>query len=445
MSEKENSPPSRPTGLRPADDCFRTSQLLQSLPSLAARGPLYIMVLALAASAAYISAVQVDVVFRCPATAQHRAGIWRVTTDHSGYLVEVSVTPGQVVQRGTPLFRLHSRDCVQYLSKAREIRVTLPLREQDYRARIASANTQLSLCTEKHEATVRLNDLKLRQHELTTQINRADLTFWKTQFDRRQRETDNWKALLQHGSASRMELEEAQGMLNRAKMELDKLAVQQQEIDSQHMVLLQEQQQELKTYQESRQLIQKEIQTQQLEMTATLESMKAELARNEQMLSMKRREGATASRPSGDDATTLVLADGEGTVLEVFHRCAGEFLAENEPLCTIVPAGEDLYMEIAVPNREAGRLERGMAVRYKFDAYPFADYGACRGQVEEVSASAITPPDGACYYRATGRLASDRLHGLGRQVRIRPGMTATAELVTERRTILSLLVKSLRE
>ena len=140
----------------------------------------------------------------------------------------------------------------------------------------------------------------------------------------------------------------------------------------------------------------------------------------------------------------IVSAESAGVVEKLYLRSEGEYVREADPLCTILPTNAPLYMDITVTNRDIGFIEEDMEIKYKFDAFPYTDYGLLRGKVVAVAPSAIEDSTFGLAYRVRGTLDTPRFTINGKRYPIKPGMTATAEMVRERKSVFSLLFKKLR-
>ena len=90
-----------------------------------------------------------------------------------------------------------------------------------------------------------------------------------------------------------------------------------------------------------------------------------------------------------------------------------------------------------------------MPVRVKLDAYDYQKYGTITGHVAFVSPDSVIPNDqsseGAPTYTVKIALDGDHIGVGDRLGRIKLGMTGVAEIITDRESILSLLVRSIRQ
>jgi len=138
------------------------------------------------------------------------------------------------------------------------------------------------------------------------------------------------------------------------------------------------------------------------------------------------------------DLTEIVAPSG-GTVLEVADRSVGSVLREAETLLTLVPDGADLYLEARMPSRDVGYVKVGDEVRIKLEAYPFQRFGTLNGILDVISADSVPmkqdDTQSQLVYRLQVRI-SDPLGALAaRGIHVRPGLVATAEVKTGKRSI----------
>ncbi|MBW2349482.1 MAG: HlyD family efflux transporter periplasmic adaptor subunit [Deltaproteobacteria bacterium] len=73
---------------------------------------------------------------------------------------------------------------------------------------------------------------------------------------------------------------------------------------------------------------------------------------------------------------------------------AGKRVWKDDPLCTILPLGGSLFMDLAVPERDGALLREDMEIAYRFDAFARLGYGMVRGKVSAVSPVVLEDADG---------------------------------------------------
>jgi hemolysin D len=115
---------------------------------------------------------------------------------------------------------------------------------------------------------------------------------------------------------------------------------------------------------------------------------------------------------------------------------------------SVVPVGTPWVAEIRVANRDVGLITTGLAVKLKLDAFPFVDFGYLQATVTEVlpDAEPSPTPGGPTVYRVLAALdnVQFKFRKGGQQLPLRSGLTGTAEIVTDRKTLWQLLLNPLQ-
>jgi len=184
-------------------------------------------------------------------------------------------------------------------------------------------------------------------------------------------------------------------------------------------------------------ILQKEIKNFELEQQTALNSMQNELEMNEKMLSMQ--DGSAPNSKPTDRNEKMVMAENAGTVSELYFRNTGAYVRESDLLCTIVPHGSPLYIDIVVANKDIGFIEKDMIIKYKVDAFPYTDYGTLEGRVSAIAPSAVEDPVQGMVYHVHGTLNQPFFEIDGKRYALKAGMTSIAELITERKSLFSLV------
>jgi hemolysin D len=140
---------------------------------------------------------------------------------------------------------------------------------------------------------------------------------------------------------------------------------------------------------------------------------------------------------------TKLTAPVNATVLEIADRSVGSVLREAETLVTLVPDAADVYVEANVPSRDVSYLRVGDFVRVKLETYPFQRYGTLDGILDVISADSIPlkqEEKSQFFYRAQVRLTTPLGELARRGIHLRPGLVATAEIKTGKRSIASYIL-----
>jgi HlyD family secretion protein len=138
---------------------------------------------------------------------------------------------------------------------------------------------------------------------------------------------------------------------------------------------------------------------------------------------------------------TEVVAPVNGIVLQVADRSVGSVLREAETLMTMVPDGATLYVEANVPSRDVSYVKVGDKVRVKLETYPFQRFGTINGMLDVISADSVLlkqdDPKSELVYRVQVRITDNLGELAARGIHIRPGLVASAEIKTGKRSIAS--------
>ena len=141
---------------------------------------------------------------------------------------------------------------------------------------------------------------------------------------------------------------------------------------------------------------------------------------------------------------TTVTSPVSGIVTTLSVRGAGEVLQQGQTIATIAPSEVPLVVEALLPNKDIAFVKKGLPAKLKLEALPFQDYGVVEGTVIDVSADAISNKDGVSNYKVTIAPSTTHIATQEGDVTLRPGLSVSAEIITERRTVLSLLLEPAR-
>lgn len=113
----------------------------------------------------------------------------------------------------------------------------------------------------------------------------------------------------------------------------------------------------------------------------------------------------------------------------------------GEELLSILPDGEQLLLEVKVLNRDIGFIREGMKAKVKMATFPFQEFGTIDGQVIQVSPNAIVDKNLGLVFPTRIKLNQRSIKVRGQEVTFTPGMAATGEIVTRKKSILTFLIE----
>ncbi len=142
---------------------------------------------------------------------------------------------------------------------------------------------------------------------------------------------------------------------------------------------------------------------------------------------------------------TEVRSPMDGIVRNVRLTTLGGVAKPGEEIMQIVPVGDDLIIEAKVKPADIAFIKPGLPAAVKLDAYDFTIYGALEGVVNYISPDTLNEEVRGVdqpYYRVHIKTGGHNLVGLNNErIEIQPGMTATVEIKTGKKTVLSYLTK----
>ena len=142
---------------------------------------------------------------------------------------------------------------------------------------------------------------------------------------------------------------------------------------------------------------------------------------------------------------TTINAPFGGTITTLGVRSPGAVLEAGQTIASIAPANAPLVVEAQVANKDIAFVEPGLPVKLKLDAFPFQDYGTIEGTVSAVAPDAQTDKDAGSFYKVTITPQQTSINAHGKPIALRAGLALTAEIITERKSILSLLFEPFRK
>ncbi|KXF82465.1 HlyD family type I secretion periplasmic adaptor subunit [Enterovibrio coralii] len=137
---------------------------------------------------------------------------------------------------------------------------------------------------------------------------------------------------------------------------------------------------------------------------------------------------------------TVVVSPVDGTIKKLHVNTVGGVIQPGMDLVEIVPSEDNLLIEAKIAPQDIAFLRPGLAAIVKFSAYDFTVYGGLDGILETISADTIQDEEGNSFYLVKIRTASNNL-GDGEELPIIPGMTASADIITGKRSVLDYLLK----
>lgn len=135
----------------------------------------------------------------------------------------------------------------------------------------------------------------------------------------------------------------------------------------------------------------------------------------------------------------------DGTVTALTARL-GQPVTADQQLMLVVPARAHPRVELYVPTASAGFLSPGQDVHLSIDAFPYQKFGTIDARVISVSGAAMTrqSQNGPIpVYLVVAAIPEPWVVAFGRKQPLLPGMTLSARIVTEKRSLIEWLFEPL--
>jgi multidrug resistance efflux pump len=242
--------------------------------------------------------------------------------------------------------------------------------------------------TESPQRSLEVKRLKLEQNKSSLASIESDIVFWQNEIKRLAKDVTSMEALQKSGIVSAKDTDNARSQLEKAQTEAQKLVSQREITLNENKIL------------------------------------ESEMARET------------------EESQKTIKAQNAGIISELHFKNTGVYVRESDLLCTMVPADSPMSMDIKIANRDIGFIEKNMTVKYKFDAFPYQDYGMLMGKVSAIPPSAVEEQNLGFVYIIQATLDKAYFEIKGKKYPIKVGMTARAEVVTQRKSIFALLFKN---
>jgi len=145
---------------------------------------------------------------------------------------------------------------------------------------------------------------------------------------------------------------------------------------------------------------------------------------------------------------TVIRAPVRGTVKNIRVNTVGGVIQQGSDIMEIVPLEDQLLVEAKIRPSDVAFIRPGLHATVKVSAYDYAIYGGLDGEVELLSPDTLKDEEkqrqgraDTTYYRMMVRTDKAELHAGGKSFPIMPGMTASVEVRTGEKSVLSYLLK----
>ncbi len=137
---------------------------------------------------------------------------------------------------------------------------------------------------------------------------------------------------------------------------------------------------------------------------------------------------------------TEVRSPVRGTIKRIFYNTIGGVVLPGKEIVEIIPLDDSLLLEARIHPQDIAFLHPGQQANVKFTAYDFIVYGGLDAVVEHIGADTVMDENGNPFYVVRVRTFES---SLGQGKPIIPGMVASVDILTGKKTILAYMLKPL--
>lgn len=141
---------------------------------------------------------------------------------------------------------------------------------------------------------------------------------------------------------------------------------------------------------------------------------------------------------------TTITSPVDGIIKQLNFNTIGGVVQSGVDLIEIVPLSDALVVEAKIDPKDIAFINPSQKAIIKITAYDFAIYGGLEGKIIDISADSIVDKDskeGKSFYRVLVKTDKNYLERRGKTYPIIPGMVASVDIVTGKKTILDFILK----
>jgi HlyD family secretion protein len=329
----------------------------------------------------------------------------------------------------------------------------LTSRLADYKARQATAeaeaNRQKAIIDQAKVRLTRLqnNLVNAKNSLVNAQTNLANAENISTKIasnlEIAQKREESLRTLNTRGAIPRVDYLEAQERLNRANAEITRAK---DEVTNAQNRITEAQDKVSSLEKDIAAQVQEIRQAEQAYQAARSQALRLASERQSEILTLINRRKEELTNVSGQLEQARKQQDGEtikapvaGTIYKI--KATKGPVQAGEELLSIVPEGEEILLEVKVLNRDIGFIHQGMKAKVKMATFPFQEFGVIEGEVVHVSPNAVADKELGLVFPTRIKLKKHSINVRGQEITFTPGMTASGEIVTRKKSVLTFIME----
>jgi HlyD family secretion protein len=461
-----------------------TKELVNTTPKVWTRGLLYFLLVFAAIALPWAMFSQVDETGVARGRLEPTGKTWQLDAPVAGTVKQVAVKEGDRVKAGQVLLSFDTELVARDLQQ-RQLEAD---RQQDQQRQLELLRHQLVLAIntqrqqnqsqhlEKQAQVQQANqavdtartDLELQSVEKLSPIDQAEaalaasrknLTLAHQRNDQDQKEVERYRRLYRDGVIPEVQVVEkeqaaadSQRLLSQAQAEMDQATLRLAEAQRRYQTLIHQAQSSVA--QSELRLVEQQEGLQGFNHAGDLAILKSEeeLKNLESQLSdLKAEIAKTASQIKALQYQIdqhEVRSPVDGTLFTLPIPRSGAVVQPGTLLAEVSPSNGTMILRAQIATSESGSLQPGMAVKLKFDAYPYQDYGIFPGKVLKISPTSKqnnNTPGQLPTYDLEIEVEKTCIQTKATCTPLAPGQTATAEVIVRQRRIIDFIIDPFKQ
>nr|WP_199861572.1 MULTISPECIES: HlyD family type I secretion periplasmic adaptor subunit [Pseudomonas] len=363
--------------------------------------------------------------------------IQKIQNLEGGIVAQIYVKEGQIVEAGAPLIRLDDTRFASNVGETEADRVAMELRVERLSAEVENRPLNITAQARKSVPNQAANEESLymsRRQQLADEIGGL-----QQQLVQRQQELREFSSKAEQYRSSlnllRQEISMSEPLVARGAISpVEVLRLRRSEVETRGMLdgttlavpraqaAIGEVQRKID---ETRGKFRSEALTQ-------LNEARTDLAKTQ----------ATAKGLEDRVSRTMVTSPVRGIVKQVLVNTVGGVIQPGSDMAEIVPLDDSLLVEARIRPQDIAFLHPGQKAMIKFTAYDYTIYGGLEGTLEQIGADTVQDEEKKnTFYLIKLRTNKSHLGSDEKPLLIIPGMVASVDIITGKKSVLSYLLK----
>jgi HlyD family secretion protein len=421
-----------------------THDAVNTLPRLWTRGIVYLMLAFTVICLPWAAFSRVDEVGVAQGRLEPKGKTIRLDAPVVGTVSAMRVQEGQEVSQGQPLMEMQS-DVVNSDLQQAQIKLEGLLNRQTQLLGVKSQLENSLSAAQQQVQAQRVSQQATIDKALKLQNSLQDSLAWiQRLLELDQSKVAKLRTLSEQGAIPRTQLEDAERIMIQNNQQLQKARADLQQAQAEVLKQRREYERirrdgELSLIDKSKQI--EELQSQIIDILSQLGQTKSLI----QSLKFQRQQ-------------RVLFSPADGTLFQLNIQHPGAVLQPGQIIAQIAPKASRLVLRARMESKQTGFLRVGMPAKIKFDAYPFQEYGVQSGRVVWIaptSSQAPTTTNNQPEDKPPSSLPSsfeveielDRpyIFAQGKNITLKAGQTATAEVITRQRRVIDLFLDPFRK